>query len=612
MTRAHHLKTFLSILTIAILISVVYSNSISVPFQFDDYPNIIDSKFIKISRLQIDALSQAATAGQASHRWLPNITFAIQYYFSGLTPPAYHFFNITLHFFCATVLYFLLLTTLDYAGTADDKIRKNEIALVATILWSLHPLQTNAVTYIVQRMTSMSTLFYLSAMFLYARGRRPNQPVFRQYQIFSACAISAILAITSKENAAMLPLLLIAYEIFIISPSHLRNNRLLFLFTFVGTGLLLLLLAWLWIGDNIYDRIQVLYQERYFSLSERLMTEPRVIFFYLSLLAFPSLSRLNIDHDILISSTPLAPPTTLLAIGGLLLLIYSIRYLFTRDRILSFAILWFLLNLAIESSFIPLELCFEHRLYNPSSLLIFALVLLMYRWSDRQLGLLRLAIVVVAISLGLLTWNRNLVWQSQTALWADALAKSPNLLRPYVNLGDALRLEQKYPQAETYLRQALDLDANRKVDHNRLIWSAEMSPVHTALADVYFRQNKFPEALYHSEEALRLNPTALLALLTKGFSLVQEGQYQPANYIFTRLAADGVDTVELYKYWGICAAKSGDKDRAIILFRHAVSLDPNNPESHYNLGLAYGEKGMLADATREMSFGMGQQNSPRH
>jgi len=604
MFLANYVKSLIAIIFFAILIAVSYSNTINSPFEFDDYPNIVDNQFIKISSLQIRDLAWAAANGPSAHRLVPNISFAVQYYFSALNTPAYHFFNITVHFFCATVLYFLILITLDYAGGAYDKSRKYEIAFVATILWSLHPLQTNAVTYIVQRMTSISALFYLSAILLYAKGRLPNQPIIHRYSLFSAMLISGLLAVTSKENAAILPLMIIAYEIFIISPDRFRNHRRAATFACGGAALLLLLLGWLWIGRDIFDQILQGYQGRYFSLSERLMTEPRVIFYYISQLLFPALSRLNINHDILISATPLSPPTTILAICGLMLLTYSIRYLFNKDRILSFAILWFMLNLIIESSIIPLELCYEHRLYLPSTFLIFAGVLLIYRSARQQIPILRVGFIIITISLGLLTWNRNTVWQSSVSLWSDSLAKSPNLIRSYTNLGNDLRKENKLPQAETYLLKALAIDATRNIDHNRPAWKNEMAAVHAALATVYREQNNFPTARYHSEEALRLEPASIEALLTRGILFVKEGEYKPADDIFIKLATGGVETVDLYNNWGICAYNTGETDRAIVFFRHALKLDPNHAESHYNLGVAYGDKGLRDEARREMAWGM--------
>ena len=604
MLRSNHMKSLVSVVVFAILIAVAYSNTIHFPFVFDDLTNITDNKFIKISNLQAKDLSLAASNGQSAYRWIPNISFAVQYYYSALKTPAYHYFNISVHVLCATVLYFLLLLTLEYADTSLEINKKIELAFVATILWSLHPLQTNAVTYIVQRMTSLAALFSLAAVFLYALGRRPAQSVGRRSLLFIACAVSGLFALLSKENAAMLPATIIAYEFFFISPDRFLLNRRRIALALGGATLFLLVLGWLWLGRDIFDQIMQGYQQRYFSLPERLLTEPRVIFLYLGLLLFPTLSRLNINHDIPISTSLFSPPATILAIGGILLLLYAIIYLFKKDRILSFAILWFLLNLLIESSIIPLELCFEHRLYLPSTMLLFALVLAAYRFAHHRQLLLRAGLVILALGLGLLTWNRNLAWQSNVALWSDAQRKSPELIRVYINLGNALMKENDLARAETVLLQALEIDGRRKADHSQPAWITEMSGVHEALALVYQAQNNFPLARRHSDLTLQLEPNSVSALLIRGIGLTKEGEYQAAYDLFEKLAAGGADTIDLHNNWGICAYNLGQTDRAIFFFQRALKLDPNHAESHYNLGVAYSAKGMIDEARREMAWGM--------
>lgn len=606
MAQTNHLKTLLAILAIVVAIAISYANTINAPFVFDDHLNITENRFIKISGLQLKELTMAATNGQSKHRWVPNLSFAVQYYFSALDPAPYHLFNITVHVLCAAVLYLLVLATLDHAGDDFARTVKYEVALVTAMLWGLHPLQTNAVTYLVQRMTSLSSLFYLVAVLLYAKARMVGQPASRKYLLFSACLISGLLAVASKEIAAMLPLTLIAYEFFFISQDTLFADRRRAAAILGGACLVLLILGGLWVGRDIFQQILQGYQGRYFSLSERLLTEPRVIFFYLGLFFFPALSSLNINHDIALSTSLFSPATTILAIGGLLLMAYSVRHLFNKERVLSFAILWFLLNLAIESSIIPLELCFEHRMYLPSTILTLAVVLLIYRAGRRHLRILRVAFAILAVILGTLTWNRNLVWQSALSLWSDTVAKSPNLIRPYINLGNALWADNQLAQAESCLLKALAVDAARKIDHNHPAWKFEMSGVHDSLSVVYRKQKNFTKAGYHSEEALRLDPGSVGGLLTRGILLTEAGKYQDAEVIFRRLSAGGDDSVDLANNWGICAHNLGETDRAIFLFRHALKLNPNHAESHYNLGIAYSAKGMNEEARQEMLLGMGQ------
>jgi tetratricopeptide (TPR) repeat protein len=193
---------------------------------------------------------------------------------------------------------------------------------------------------------------------------------------------------------------------------------------------------------------------------------------------------------------------------------------------LSFGLLWFLANLLIESTIIPLELIFEHRLYLPSSMLILAVVVLIYGlWESRQQAM-RLSWAAVIIVLCLFTWQRNVVWGSEISLWRDVIAKSPNLPRVYQNLGRAYNIDERYQEA---------------------------------------------------------------------FDLFQQADNQE------------FDEVNIYNSWGKAAFQLGMIERSVELLERAVQLDKYHPESHYNLGVAYGSQGRVAEARREMIMGMGLQ-----
>ena len=198
----------LSIILIIALATLVYTNTLQAPFVFDDYPNILDNKSLRIDDLSFSSLKQAATESPSNKRWLPNITFALHFYFSGLDVLPFHLTNLAIHILCAVTLYFLMLKTLQLEMLGKGKKRAPEIALFATMLWVLHPLQTNAVTYIVQRMTSMMALFYLLSMLFYVYGRNEKQVPATVFFLLSA--VAGFLAMICKENAGMLPISILA------------------------------------------------------------------------------------------------------------------------------------------------------------------------------------------------------------------------------------------------------------------------------------------------------------------------------------------------------------------------------------------------------------------
>ncbi len=197
-------KSAIHFFAIAILLSVttlVYSNSFQGEFTLDDYVNIHNSQSIRSFQPTINGIIKAATAEPNGGRWLANLSFAINYYFHGENIWGYHLINLLVHLSGTIVLYLLCLITLNLPVLNKKFIRKNEIALITALLWAVHPLQTNGVTYIVQRMTGMASLFYLASLLCYVKGRLIHHFCIKQLSWFITCLLFWFMAITSKENA---------------------------------------------------------------------------------------------------------------------------------------------------------------------------------------------------------------------------------------------------------------------------------------------------------------------------------------------------------------------------------------------------------------------------
>jgi hypothetical protein len=238
------------------------------------------------------------------------------------------------------------------------------VALFGSLIFISHPIQTQSVTYIVQRMASMAGMFYLLSMVLYIKGRLFSGRV--KYVYFLGMILSYLLGVFSKENVAILPLFIVLYEFYFfqnLDLSH-RGKKILIL---LG-GILLGLLAFgviLW-GKRYIELSITGYQYRTFTLSERVLTQFRVVLYYLTLLIYPHPSRLNLDYDFPISKTIFDPLTTILSIFIITGVIGYSFWVAKKRPVLSFFILWYFGNLVIESSIFPLEMVYEHRLYLPS------------------------------------------------------------------------------------------------------------------------------------------------------------------------------------------------------------------------------------------------------
>ncbi|MFH1982582.1 MAG: tetratricopeptide repeat protein [Pseudomonadota bacterium] len=577
-----------------ILVILVYAGTLRYPFIFDDIPNIVDNPAIRLDRLDASGLLQAAFKSPQTRRPVSNVSFAINYRFGGYAVAGYHCVNILVHIVTGMVFYLLAAETLrlirgagvegqrDTAGARGAARDGTDlVALAAATVWMIHPLQIQSVTFIVQRMNSMAAMFYILSMLFYVRSRIASGP-WKKTAGFSLAALSGLLAVGSKEIAVTLPFFLLLYEWFFfqnLDPRWLRRQWPWAAFLFaVAVGIL-----FFYLGENPLGRIIGDYWHRDFTVIERLLTQPRVVLFYLSLLAFPRPDRLNLDHDFEISRSLLAPPATMAAIIAVtaifLLALVSAR----RHRLLSFALLWFLGNLVIESSVIGLELVFEHRTYLPSMFLILALTAGAARTGfGRRTKAMALGVLV--LSLGLWTNERNRVWQDDLTLWQDSAAKSPQKPRPNNKLGVALEKRGRIVEAERQYRHVIALDPAHPY-------------AYANLATVLAMQNRIEEAIDNYQKALILVPENDSARINLGVVLARTGQNEAALANFSRVGPDHPDDYgTAQKNIGLVLITMGQFEAALSHFEKALALSADNAEVLYSMGNALYMAGRIDEA----------------
>lgn len=298
-------------------------------------------------------------------RPIAQLSFAFNYYFSGFDPFAFKATNLAIHAICGLLIFILSLHLVN-AGKRGETFPQQKNLTVAGILaaaWLLHPIQLTPVLHVVQRMTSLSALFLLAALLLHIAAREHHR---RSQWIYFVLAWGLFwpLSFFSKETGALFPLFVLAWEL--IVRRH-RNGcldhyaRTLAILT--GLTVVTLFLYWL---SPAGSWLLTGYEYRPFSLSERLLTEGRVLWFYLNLILLPSLETLGLHHDdIIISTGPLTPWSTPLALSGLALLAWLAWRNRTKAPLLSFGLAWFLIGHGLESTVLPLEIAHEHRNYLP-------------------------------------------------------------------------------------------------------------------------------------------------------------------------------------------------------------------------------------------------------
>jgi hypothetical protein len=359
----HHL---IAIGLIAGVAFIAYSNTFYVPFHFDDRPNIIENPHIQIKVFTWDRLGEfIKNTYQVSIRVFSYFTLALNYYFGEFNVFGYHLVNFMIHVASGIFLYWFLMLTFNLPSLQERYGPISyRVALFAALIFISHPIQTQSVTYIVQRMASMAGMFYLLSMILYVKGR--SSTGMARFFYLGGLVSTWLLGLFSKENVAILPLFILLYEFYFFQNLTVNpKGKKILLTLLVSIGLLVLIGFIIW-GRRYYDLILEGYKTRNFTLGERLLTQSRVVLYYLTLLVYPHPSRLNLDYDFPVSKTIFDPPTTfisMLIIAGLLG--YSV-WTAKKRPMLSYFTLWYFGNLVIESSIFPLEMVYEHRLYLPA------------------------------------------------------------------------------------------------------------------------------------------------------------------------------------------------------------------------------------------------------
>lgn len=646
-------KTALIIALFTIIGSCIYSNTLGVPFVFDGVGRIKENPDISIAQLSWDKIAKAAFGKNSTqNRPVGNITFALNHYFHQYNVKGYHIINIIIHILNGVLLYLFINVTLTVLKTHSENalpesVNPSFIAFFAALFWLVNPVHTQSVTYIVQRLNSLAALFFMMSFYFYVKGRisqrqsqsntKPEKNAKGNLQKgkssklkaqsrttalkpgsnlhvlwFTGSALAWILALGCKQTAATLPFFVVLYEWYFFQDLS-RESLKRHLKVFLGIFLLFILVASLYLGIDPVERLQSItdYAKGEFTLPERIMTQFRVVIYYLGLLLYPHPSRLRLDYDFPLSHSLIHPLTTLLSLGAIIGFIVLAFYLAKKDRLISFCIFWFFGNLAIESSFIPLAVIYEHRTYLPSMSVCFLVVLLGFRYIRQKWVVIGFMCAVVII-FSIWTYQRNMVWKDAVTFWTDNVKKTPHKARPRKNLADAFLKEGKFEKAVFHFQEALKMDpkdervhillgealqAIGRVDEAIHHYSAALRikprdpEALVKLGNALASKGNHDEAIEHYTEALRIRPNYEGALNNLGIAMMHSGRPQEAVHYFSEVIRINPQFVQGYNNIGYILAQQGRTDEAIRNYEKALSIEPDFVQALNNLAVAYTEKG---------------------
>lgn len=595
------------------LVLVAYRAAPDNVFHFDDYANIVEQASLHVDEPTPGALIDAALESRHPQRFVANLTLALDWWRGDGSPRPFQWTNLVIHVLGALLVFALLATVLGIGRHRGDPVVA-AAAFFGAAWWALHPIQVQAVTYIVQRMASLAAVLVIAAVLCYVRGRLDAGHRWRWMALAAVCTL---LAVFTKENAWILPLLFLLAEFGVVrDQGRLIRNRLDLVLLAVPLAIGLYLAVALWSGSGAFvEWAQRGYEGRSFTLEERLLTQPRVIVFHLSQLLWPLPGRFSIEHAFPLSQSLLDPASTLPALllvagwigAGAWCLLSPAR------RLAGFFMLWVPLTLAIESSVIALEMVFEHRMYLPSvgiagllamaSRRAFAQGSFPVRAAAGALGVVILAASLVATSI------RVPEWRSAATLLQRAYEHAPDSPRVVGNLGVAYMNAGQLEPAGPLLQRATELDPGWPQGwYNLALWCAktgdaaaaeaayrrtlqlspESVPAWQGLGDVYRDSGRAREARAAYDEALRIAPQRAELLMRRGRLLSDAfGQHETALRDLELALAAGGDGYRLRRDRGVVLGRLGRNADAIDAFSAAIALDTENPAAWYDRGLTY-------------------------
>jgi len=626
------------LLLILVVGALIYSNTLHVPFIWDDIRLIQNNPFVKDVHFPVETLNtfnnrkelaQRLKARYSSdrafqvnfnsqlyaneemykmlkQRTVGFLTFALNYKVDGSHERGYHLVNVIIHLLNGLLLYALCLLTLDtpFLREASLHTRKRQFALLCALLFIAHPVQTSAVNYVYQRLASLATTFSMLTFVLYARwrlcalhpGSEPGtDSSCRPLVWYGGAIVSLVLGMKTKENTFTVPFVIVLYE-FLFFQGPVRK-RIISLIPVAMTLFIIPFTQFFSMGRG-FGQMSSEYDMMGYNWVHYILTQLRVLVTYIRLLLFPANLRLEYDYPIYASFLDLpvllsfAAHSLLVGLAGYL--IYKSRSVDRELRLVAFGILWFYSFNVMESSILAFVtmIILEYRVYMPSVGFLLAAAtgiellrgkIASGKWQVAFSAVLGLVIVAISVA----TYARNEVWRDEARLWADNIKKSPGRFVPYVNLGAVYKGRGKWPEAAQALQAAIRLKPN-------------YPDAYVSLADVYRAQGRPEEARRMLETALALNPG--LASAHRGLGCLYDdlGRYDEAANEFNSAIRIDPANAQTHDDLGVSFVRRMRRNEAEREFMAALQLDGGHVNARLHLGMLYDDEGKNNEAIAQL------------
>jgi len=610
-------KNWFAIGVIGLLSIIIYYSSLNCPFIFDARSKIIKNPDIKclsnIKTKLIYPYGKYKFNRNDPSRPLTYLTFTLNYYFGRLNTFGYHLFNLVFHIFNSILVFFLTKTIISYT------YRRNLIffPFIVAIFFTVHPINTGVVLYVVNRSDILATFFYMSSVLLFAKTFEGNRILY----FFSLLCF--ILSLSSKQIAVTLPAIVLIFDYIFLSNFAVSKviEKKLYHVSFWIILIIYLLFRYFYLGGiGDLEAKSTLPSGSYF------FTQFYVMLKYLKLLLIPA--GLSVNH-LIKSVTTIFDPRFLipffLIIGVFILSWRFYRGKNSTSKIFLFAILWFFIVLSPTSSFLPTaSIMAENRLYLSGFGFYLAIVLVYFlifrsntiakvkKFYNKTNWILAGLLSVHIFSLGLTAFKRTQLYRTPFLLWKDVIFRYPDSVRAHLNLGLSYHNQKEYKKASQEYQKAIELDTTCASAHNYLgllyyDWkkykeafqeyqkALELFPdytdVHSNLGIYYIREKQYGKAITAFKLALQIDPEHVAALNNIGVIYKRQGKYTEALRYFSRSIEIEPDNIYACVNIGNIYVVKGWIDKAIVEYRRALEIEPYFTEAQENLDYILSDKG---------------------
>jgi len=559
-------STFLLIFIIIFFSQLIYVNSLSNQFVYDDDFTIVNNYFVK-TWSNFPLLFQKdyfKYSGELSYRPVVTLSYFVDYSLWKLNPFGFHLTNTLLHTFNVILLFFLF-----------TQLYSNRLAAFAgTLLFLCHPVITETVNAISYREDLLASVFFIAAFLLYVK-------INKKYTALTYCSslVCYLLALFSKEIAVTLPVLIFLYDIILNKKCDIKHK----IFR-IYPGYILIMIFYIVMRFAIFHNpaeSHVSYPNN--SVITNILTMTKVVSSYCKLFFFPI--RLCADY-VIPHSTSLTDASFIISLLLFTSVIVITYKLYFYSRILFFPVVWFFVTLLPVLNIVPIEnIMAERYLYLPLPgicMLIggfltqhckaFPCVKEQYKPASRWI--VPVILIPVCITLSLLTVRRNFLWVNQDILWTHTARNFPNSFKAHNNLGNIYRNAGKLDESILELKYALKL-CNDYID------------AHNNLGVSYRKKGMLDEADAEYQKALQLNPHYPYAHNNLGVLYAKTNRLEPAIEEFRHAISNKPDYADAHNNLGATYIRTGHYREAIQECSGAIKFNSSHIDAYYNLSIAY-------------------------